>query len=103
MEKSGIIIITDKVVLVLDLQTMKKYIKNSNQINVNKVETSYYSQSKSYLKIIGWPYLMENMNVPITLDMVEKILKSNHIFNNISIAFWPRIIKVSPKSDMAII
>ena len=46
---------------------------------------------------------MEKMNVPITLDMVEKILKSNHIFNNISIAFWPRIIKVSPKSDMAII
>ena len=29
-EKSGIIIVTDKVMSPLDLQTMEKYIKNSN-------------------------------------------------------------------------
>jgi len=38
-EKSGIIIITDKVISLLDLQTIEKYIKNSNQINVDKVES----------------------------------------------------------------
>ena len=37
------------------------------------------------------------------MDVVEKILKSNYIFNNILITFWSRIIKVSHKSDMAII
>ena len=65
---------------------MEKYVKNSNQINVDKVETPHLLQSKSYLKIISLPYLMENMNISITLDVVEKILKSNHIFNNILIA-----------------
>jgi len=70
---------------------------------MDKVKTPHLLQSKSYLKIISLLYLMENMNIPITLDVVEKILKSNHIFNNILIASWPRIIKVFPKSDIAII
>ena len=37
--KSGIIIVTNKVTSLLDLQTMKKYIKNSNQIDADKVES----------------------------------------------------------------
>jgi len=86
-EKSGIIIVTDKVTSVLYLQTMKKYVKNSNQINIDKVGISWLPQSKLYLKIIGLPYLIKNMNIPVTLDVVEKILKSNYIFNNILIAF----------------
>jgi len=36
-------------------------------------------------------------------DIVESIIKSNHIFNNIIIASKSLIIKVSPKSDIAII
>ena len=35
--------------------------------------------------------------------MVENIIKSNHIFNNIVLASRPHIINVFPKSDMAII
>ena len=35
--------------------------------------------------------------------MVENIIKKNHIFNNIVLALKPQIIKVFPKSDMAII
>ena len=31
------------------------------------------------------------------------IIKQNHIFNNVTLASKPRVIKVSPKSDMAII
>ena len=31
------------------------------------------------------------------------ILKQNHIFDNISLASKPRVIKVSPKSDMTIV
>ena len=103
MEKLGIIIVTDKVISALDLQTIEKYIKNSNQINADKVETPQLPQSKSYLKIISLLYLMKNTNVPITLNVVKKILKSNYIFNNISITSQSRIIKVSPKLDMAII
>ena len=100
-ETSGIVIVTDKVTSSLDLQTIEKYVKNSNQINLKNVETPWLPQSKSYLKIISLPYLIENMNTPLTSDVVEKILK-NHIFNNILIASRLRVIKVSPKSDIAI-
>ena len=43
------------------------------------------------------------MNDPLTLNVVEDIIKSNHIFNNITLASRPYIIKISLKSDMAII
>jgi len=37
------------------------------------------------------------------LDVVEKIIKDNHIFNNVILVLRPRVIKVSPKSDISII
>jgi len=37
---AGIMIVTNKVVLSLDLQTIKKYVKNINQINSDSVEIS---------------------------------------------------------------
>jgi len=52
----GIMAITNKVSLQLDLQIIKQYIKNSNDIDAFQVEVPYLPQSKSYLKIIGIPY-----------------------------------------------
>ena len=46
---------------------------------------------------------MENTNTPISSYVVKTIIKNNHIFNNIAIVTKPCIIKVSPKSNMAII
>jgi len=103
VEKSGIIIVTNKVMSPLDLQTIEKYVKNSNQIDVNKIEFSWLPQSKSYLKIISLLYFIDNTNISIKADMIEKILKNNHVFNNILLASQPRIIKVFPKLDIAII
>ena len=60
-------------------------------------------QLKSYLKILGILYLIEDTNVPINSDVVKKIIKSTHIFNDVVLAFKLRVIKASPKSDMAII
>ena len=60
-------------------------------------------QSKSYLKIIGFLYLEKNTNVPTNLDFVETIIKLSHIFNDLLLASKPRIIKASPKSDIAIV
>jgi len=70
---------------------------------VENVEVPQLSQSKSYLKIIDIPYIMENTNTPILADVVKTIIKNNYIFNNIAIVSRPCIIKFSPKSDMAII
>ena len=60
-------------------------------------------QSKSYLKILGLSYLLENTNTPIDSEVIKNIIKTTHIFNNIKVASKPHVCKVSPKSDMAII
>jgi len=99
----GIIIATNKIAALLDLQTIKQYIKNANYIEADNIKVPCLPQLKSYLKIIGISYLLKNTNTSIALDVVEAIIKNNHIFNNIAIASRPRVIKISPKSDMAII
>ena len=43
------------------------------------------------------------MNNRISLDDIENVLKNNYLFNDIVLASKPHIIKISPKSDMAII
>ena len=101
--QAGIIIITNKVTSLLDLQTIKKYIKSSNHIDTKRVKVSHLPQSKYYLKIISIPYHLENTNTLISANIVEFIIKSNHIFNNILIASRSYIIKILLKSDMVII
>ena len=96
-------ITTNKVVSQLNLQMIKHYIKNISNIEVSHVKASRLPQSKLYLKIISIPYFIENTNTPIITNVVKTIIKENHIFNNIILASRPRIIKVSPKSDMSII
>ena len=85
MDQADITIVTNKVISSLDLQTIKKYIKNANYINSDKVNTSHLPQSKFYLKFIGIPYFFENTNTSISLDIAETIIKNNHILNNIAI------------------
>ena len=102
-DNAGIIAVTNNIASSLDLQTIEQYIKGANCINSNKVDFPRLPQSKLYLKIIGLPYLQENTTSPINSNMVADILKQNHIFNNIFLVSKPRVIKVSPKSNMAII
>jgi len=100
LDSSSIIIMTNKVTLSLELQTIKNYVKNTNCINTDKVKVLRLPQSKSYLKIIDILYLQENMNTPITSSVVEDFIKKNHIFKNIMLASRPCIIKVSPRLDI---
>jgi len=51
-DASGIIVVTNKVANLSDLQAIKHYVKGTNHINSLRLP-----QSKSYLKIIGLPYL----------------------------------------------
>ena len=104
LDNIGIAIVTNKVAQQSDLSIIDHYIKNSNDINALQVEDSRLPKSKSYLKIIGIPfYPHSNSQEKLTSSDIETILKQNHIFDNISLASKPRIIKVSPKSDMAIV
>ena len=103
VENKGIIIFTNKITNPLDLQTTKNYVKSTCFIETDQIESLRLSQLKSYLKLIGIPYLSEKTNSHITSDEVDNILKNTHIFNDVVLALKPRVIKISPKSNMAII
>jgi len=100
----GLVIVTNKVTIQSNLQIINQYVKKLEDINELQVEKSRLPQSKSYLKITDIPYFpngrtQERLN---TSD-VETVLKQNQIFNDIKLASRPRVIKVSPKSDMLIV
>ena len=102
-DDKGIIIFTNNIACSLDLQEIKKYVKNTLCAVTDQIATSRLPQPKSYLKIVGIPFMSKFTNSWITSDNVEKILKANHIFNDIILASKSRVIKVLPKSDMSII
>ena len=100
----GITIVTNKVSQQSDMAIINNYVKSLNDINSLQVDKPHLSKSKSYLKIIGIPFFPHaNSQERLTPNDIEMILKQNHIFDNISLASKPRVIKVSPKSDMSIV
>ena len=96
-------ITTNKVTSILNLNIIKKYIKNVDNIDLEDVILLRLPQSKSYFRILNILYLIKNTNVPISTDIVEKVLYLSHIFNNIILTSKPHAIKVSLKSDMSVI
>jgi len=100
----GITVVTNKVAQPSDLMLIDQYIKNSNKVNALQVEELRLPKSKSYLKIIDISYYPHNNSHEyLTSSDIEEVLKQNQIFDNISLAFKPQVIKVLPKSDMSII
>jgi len=100
----GLIIVTNKIASQSDLQIISQYIKKSEDINKLQVEEPCLSQSKLYLKIIGILFFPNSKTQNhLNASDVETILKQNQIFDNIKLASRPRVIKVSPKSDMSIV
>jgi len=99
----GIMVVTCKVTSSSNLQVIKNNIKNVNYIDITDVDTSCLLQSNSYLKFIGIPYIQYDSSNYLILKDIEDIIKQNQIFDNIMLVFKPHVIKVSSKSDMAII
>ena len=100
---NGITITTSKVASVSDLSIMEKYFKRLKDINVDKNITPCLLQSKSYLKILEVFYYRNNSSMPITNFQVKEILSQLDMFNDITLASCSQVVKVSPKSDIAII
>jgi len=103
IKDKDIVISTNNVASPSNLQEIEKYVKSSLANDSDQMSSPRLPQLKSYLKIVGIPYVNEQSNLHISPEDLKKILKNNHIFNNIVLASRLKIIKVSPKSDMAII
>jgi len=77
---NGIIIMTNKPTSNLDLSTIEKYLKNVQNVNPDSIESPHLPKSKSYIKIIGLPYLSK-LGV-MSSDIIEGVLKNSHLFKN---------------------
>jgi len=102
-ENMGITIVSNSIALQSNLQVIERYVKNIDNIRSNDIQVLRLTQSKSYLKITGILYFVEGTNTPIRSDNIKVIIKSNHIFNDLSLTSKPKVIKASPKSDIAVI
>jgi len=98
----GLSIATNNVPAPSDLTLIERYIKSIDGINNDEVLTPRLPQSKSYLKITRIPYIQPNGN-RLTSEDIINFIASADIFETISLASKPRVIKASPKLDMAII
>ena len=101
----SITVVTNRVLLNSNLLTIEKYIKNLENTDSTQVKTLRLPQSKLYLKIISILYYLcgsYNSQEHITSNDVKDIIKQNYIFNNIILVSRPKVIKVSLKSDIAI-
>ena len=95
-----LLITTNKVAVILDLNIIRKYIKDLNNIDHNNIESSRLSQLKSYLKIFDISYFVEDTNLSISFNIMKRVFKSTYIFNNITLTLYSHIIKAFPKSDI---
>ena len=84
-DSRGLMITINKVASTSYLNTIENYIKNIDVVDSNNVMSPRLPQSKSYLKILDIPYLIEDTNILITADVVKRILQSTHIFNDIAL------------------
>ena len=101
LSNNGVIITTKCLANATELLRIEDFLKKIDNIDLVSIKVSYLSKSKSYMKIIGLPYNSE-LGV-ITPNFIEGILKETHLFNNITLASKPCVIKVFPKSDKAVV
>ena len=101
--QQGLTITTNKVALLSILSTIEKYIKNIDAFDSEDIIASRLPQSKSYLKILGISYLIEDTNTSITSDIAKRIIKSTYIFNNIVLISKLRVIKMLFKYDIVVV
>ena len=98
---NGIIITTNKPANDLNLSTIEKYLKSIQNVNSNSIESLCLPKSKSYMKIIGLSYKIDQD--AISPDYIKGVLKETYLFNGIILVSKSYVIKASPKSDMAVV
>ena len=96
-----IVITTNKPANDLNLSTIEKYLKSIQNDDSDSIESPCLPKSKSYMKIIGLPYKIDQDI--ISPDFIEGVLKETHLFKGVMLASKPHVIKASPKSDMAVV
>jgi len=70
----SLIVNSNKITSLSDVLVVETYIKNLNSMNASDVQSTQLSQSKSYLKILSIPYLIEGTNTSIDANIMKTVL-----------------------------
>ena len=90
------------------MNIIEKCIKESESINSEYVNSPQLPKLKLYLKILGFSYLAEGTNQPITSEIVTseivtEAIQQMYIFKDVTLTLKPYIIKVLSNSDSAVV
>ena len=99
----GVSMSTNSVASVAELEVIKQWLKKTAGLGeVTELEPCL-SQSKSFLKVLGVPYWDSKTSLSVTSAQVAKALSSSPLFEGVTLASMPHIIKALPSSDMSVI
>ena len=94
---------TNSVVSAAELEVIKQWLKKTAGLgDITEVEPCL-PQSKSLLKVLDVPYWDSKSSLSITPAQVAEALSSSPLFEGVTLASMPRIMKASPSSDMSVI
>ena len=100
---NGVSMSTNSVTSAVELEVIKQWLKKTAGLGeITEVEPRL-PQSKSFLKVLGIPYWDFKTSLPITPIQVAKALSSSPLFEGITLASMPCIMKASSSSDMSVI
>ena len=99
----GVSMSTNSVVSAAELEVIKQWLKKTAGLGESTEVEPRLPQSKSFLKILSVPYWDSKSSLPITPAQVEAALSNSPLFEGISLASTPCIMKASPSSDMSVI
>ena len=99
----GVSISTNSVASAAELEVIRQWLKKTAGLGeVAEIEPRL-PQSKSFLKVLCVPYWDSKTSFPITPIQVAEVLSSSPLFEGITLASMPCIMKASPSSDMSVI
>jgi len=100
---NGVSMSTNSVASAAELEVIKQWLKKTAGLGESTEVEPRLSQSKSFLKVLGMPYWDSKSSLPITPAQVAEALSCSPLFESVTLVSMPRIMKVSPSSDMSVI
>ena len=92
----GVSMSTNSVASAAELEMIKQWLKKTAGLGESTEVEPCLPQSKSFLKILDIPYWDSKSSLPITPAQVEAALSNSPLFEGVSLASMPRIMKASP-------
>jgi len=85
LKNNKVVITTNQTAFAQNMSIINNCIREIENIDSKYIDIPWLPMSKSYLKILDLPYIMNSTNLPITPDIVISVLKEIHIFNNVAL------------------